>query len=328
MKEHSKLQLAHNAIRIVLSMTEGQQRAMLRKYLLGELPELKRSQLADRYFVDEKLFDDLLEIENELLDQYVSGRLSVEEQKQFRNYLVSLPDGSTKLATAYALKEAGNEIGFPPLAPVNAWSIFRAALSNKYIVRYASAAIIIAVLCGLAYLIISQRALRREVEQLRVEQTQTQQQARTAQENEATLRDRNLQLERELAQLQEQKNQQDNTRDGPVLAVHVFSPALRSSSTPDSITIFDTTKSVLLVMPIPEDEDITTYNAMLRTTGGQLVWRNEQIKPQQSRQGRTASLRLPAARLTQSTYKLTLQGKTTDGLEIAHDFYFNIIRKE
>ncbi len=48
-------------------MAEDQQRAMLRKYLLGELPERERSQLAARYFVDEDLFDELLDVENKLL---------------------------------------------------------------------------------------------------------------------------------------------------------------------------------------------------------------------------------------------------------------------
>ena len=311
---------------------QDQQRVILRKYLLGELPEPDRSQLADQYFVDENFFDELLDVENELLDQYVCGQLRPDEGKNFRDYLTRLPDGYTKLATAYALNEARNQIRSTSLATISEdaqtpavaapvllsrWEIFRAFLFGRgHLPQYVAVAILIAALCGLAFLIISSR---REVKQLRAEQTQTeqdrsnaQQQARVPQENEATI--------------QEQKNQQNN-RKSHALAVHVFSPALRSTGTPDSITISDATKSVLLVMPIPEDEQITTYDAMLRTTGGQFVWRNERVKPQKSRQGRTASLRLPAARLTQSSYKLTLQGTTNDGVEIAHDFYFNITKQ-
>ncbi|HKY45141.1 MAG TPA: hypothetical protein VJM50_18765 [Pyrinomonadaceae bacterium] len=322
-------------------MAEDQQRTLLRKYLLGELPESESSRLADQYFVDEKLFDDLLDVENELLDEYVSGRLPIEEQKQFRNYLICLPDGSTKLATAYALKEARHEIrhtmpveadrALPVSTLLSRWRSFHAGLSEpRRLLQFVSAAIIIALLCGLAYLIISQRALRREVEQLRAERTQAEHErniaAQQARENEAALRDRNLQLERELTQLKEESNPQEN-QNAPVLASLILTPALRSGSTPDSLSISRATKTILLVMPIPKDEQITNYSAILRTTGGQLVWSSERVKPHKSDQGTTVSLRLPTARLTQSTYKLTLIGKAADDIEIAHDFYFNIVRK-
>ena len=327
---------------------QDQQRVLLRKYLLGELPEPDRSQLADRYFVDESLFDELLDVENELLDQYARGQLRPEEASNFRGYLTTLPDSHAKLATAYTLNEVRNKIRSASPATVSResqasavaapilssrWEILRAALFGRgQLPQYVAIAIVIALLCGLAYLILSQRTLRREVEQLRAERTQTDQeranaaqQTRIAQENEAALRDRNLQLERELTQLHEQINQQND--NGPALALHVFSPALRSTSEPDSIIISAATKSVLLVMPIPKDEQVIDYSAVLRTTRGELVRSNQRVKPHKSHLGRTVSLRLPAERLTRSPYKLTLLGKAADGVEIAHDFYFNLVRK-
>lgn len=334
---------------MVLGMGEGQQRTILRKFLLGELPEPKRSQLADRYFVDENLFDELLDVENELLDQYARGQLQPEETKKFRDYLTRLPDGHIKLATAYVLNDARNQSRSPSPATFSEerhdlavaaggspsrWEILRAPLvGSSHLPQYVALAIIIALLCGLAYLIISQQALRREVEKLRAERTQAEQertiatqQAGVAQENEAALRDRNLQLERELTQLKKESNPQEN-QNAPVLASLILTPALRSGSMPDSLTISRATKTILLVTPIPKDEQITNYSAILRATGGQLVWSSERVKPHKSDQGTTVSLRLPTARLTQSTYKLTLIGKAADGIEIAHDFYFNIVRK-
>ena len=53
------------------------QRAILRSYLLGDMPEAVRTEFADRYFIDEDLFDELLDVEYELLDEYVRGQLSV-----------------------------------------------------------------------------------------------------------------------------------------------------------------------------------------------------------------------------------------------------------
>ena len=73
------------------------------------MPESERSWLSDRYFVDEELFDELLDVENELLDGFVGGRLTPQDRKNFRAYLAHLPDGPTKLSTAYALREGRNE---------------------------------------------------------------------------------------------------------------------------------------------------------------------------------------------------------------------------
>jgi hypothetical protein len=330
-------------------MSGEEQHRVLRRYLLGELPEAERSRLAEQYFIDKELFDELLDVENELLDQYARGELQPEETRNFRDYLTSLPDGHTKLATAYVLNEARNQIRIASptrhseegqasaiAAQVlpSRWEILRASLFGRgHFLQYA--AVVISLLCGLAYLIVSQRALRREVEQLRVERTQAQQekinsaqQVRIAQDNEAALRDRNLQLERELAQLEKRSNQQRDDRDGPTMALLILTPALRSGNTPDSLTISPPTKTVLFVMPIPKDEQITDYTAVLRTTRGRLVLTKERLSAETSEQrGKTVSFSLLASQLTQSNYKLTLHGKTADRVEIAQDFYFNVARR-
>ena len=143
---------------------EGQQRSILRRYLLGELPKAERSQLSDRYFVDEELFDELLDVENELLGQYVRKQLSPAESKRFSDYLGQLPDGASKLATAYALMEAANElrevpassaaathlpvVAVPSLAP-SRWQVLRhRLLADRYVPRYAMAVILIALIAG------------------------------------------------------------------------------------------------------------------------------------------------------------------------------------
>jgi hypothetical protein len=44
--------------------------------------------------------------------------------------------------------------------------------------------------------------------------------------------------------------------------------------------------------------------------------------------GRTVSLRLSASQLANETHKLTLLGKAADGIEVAYDYYFQIVRKQ
>ncbi|PYS70334.1 MAG: hypothetical protein DMF69_13855 [Acidobacteria bacterium] len=57
-------------------MKESEQ--MMTRYLLGELSESEQSVLEKEYFTDPQFFDQMLKIENELVDDYVRGRLSKE----------------------------------------------------------------------------------------------------------------------------------------------------------------------------------------------------------------------------------------------------------
>lgn len=346
---------------------EDKQRRVLRRYLLGELPEAERTQLADKYFVDEVLFDELLDVENELLDQYVRAQLSPEERKNFGAYLSRLPDVTSKLATTYALMKAAKEAqgtssaplagpistpstvssGVPKAEPapvlVSRWESLRAWLfGDAHFLRYAIATILITLAVGVIYLIVTERQLRRELEQVRSERMQLEQekgnlagQTQTAQQDQATLRDRNQQLEQELTQARRSQERQEEIQVGTrqpktsnaLLASLVLTPAVRSGGTPDVLTLSHSTKTVLLVMPVPNEEQIASYRAVLQTTGGHLVFRQERLRPQLSRRGRALSLRLPAARLPNQSYKLTLQGKAADEIEIAQDYYFNVVRK-
>jgi hypothetical protein len=70
-----------------------------------------------------------------------------------------------------------------------------------------------------------------------------------------------------------------------------------------------------------------SYRAVLQTTEGQLFITRERLRPQSSPWGQAATLRLSAARLTSDSYKLTLQGKAADAIEIARDYYFKVGRK-
>jgi len=80
------------------------QREIIRRYILGDLTEAARAELAERYFMDEELFDEVLDVESELLDQFVRGELSADERKKFNDYLTLLPDRATRLAGAFVLR--------------------------------------------------------------------------------------------------------------------------------------------------------------------------------------------------------------------------------
>ena len=83
--------------------TESQKTA-LRQYLLGSAPEDERERLEQALLADENLYEELLAIEDELMDQYVWGQLPEPERTSFLQYLSALPDHKERLEFAQALR--------------------------------------------------------------------------------------------------------------------------------------------------------------------------------------------------------------------------------
>jgi len=330
---------------------KDKERGVLRRYLLGELPEAERSQLAERYFVDEELFDELLDVENELLGQYVRKQLSSAESKHFSDYLGQLPDGASKLATAYALMEAANELREMPAsaeatrlpftefvyAATSRWQVVRQRLfANYHAVRYASVVVLIALIAGLFYLNFNQW---QSDEQLRAktpqpEQNQTRLPVETAQHDRNTDPERDTRLDEKVAQTREQKPKEKNLptkrrseSSNVALASLMLTLPMRSGGTPDVLTLSSETQTVSLVIPVPQEERIANYSAVLQTTSGRVILSNVRLRLRPSN-GRTVSLRLSASQLANETHKLTLLGKAADGIEVAYDYYFQIVRKQ
>jgi hypothetical protein len=325
---------------------KDEQREIIRRYILGELTEAASTELAERYFVDEELFDEVLDVENELVDQFVREQLSADERKKFGDYLRRLPDGPSKLATAFALMkavDAARDVAPVPssgaarnLAP-KARTLWELLFGGRPLLQYAAATILIGFAVALVYLMVVQRHMRGDVENLRGERNQAQQQKgrqeQTAQQEQAVQRERIQQLEQELAEARQQQEQnrtksESSKTTGTVLASLILTPALRSSDVkPDSLTLTAVARTVTLIAPLPKEERIASYKAVLQTTEGKDVLEQDGLRPQPSNGLRVVRLSLPAARLTSESYKLTLQGKAADGIEIAQDYYFNVVRK-
>ncbi len=62
----------------------------LRRYLTGDLPEPEQLKIESDYLSNDEAFEQLREIENDLVDEYVCGELTVEERSLFeKNYLTT-----------------------------------------------------------------------------------------------------------------------------------------------------------------------------------------------------------------------------------------------
>jgi hypothetical protein len=64
----------------------------IKSYLLGSLEESSKTQLEEQLLNDAKLFEELEITEDELVDQYVAGRLSGDDKARFESHFLVTPD--------------------------------------------------------------------------------------------------------------------------------------------------------------------------------------------------------------------------------------------
>ena len=75
----------------------------IKRYLLGELDDGTRAQVEQRLLSDGEVFEELLVAEDEIIDDYASGRLDPEERADFEAHFLATPDRQQKLRFARAL---------------------------------------------------------------------------------------------------------------------------------------------------------------------------------------------------------------------------------
>ncbi|MGB7926470.1 MAG: hypothetical protein WCF57_24745 [Pyrinomonadaceae bacterium] len=77
----------------------------IRRYLLGELAEENRRQLEESLLTSDQLYEELLIVEDELVDEYAAGLLDERERARFESHFLATPDRVRKLRFAKAFKK-------------------------------------------------------------------------------------------------------------------------------------------------------------------------------------------------------------------------------
>ncbi len=136
-------------------MIQESDESIIRKHLLGNLTEEERSHAEERLFADDDYFELLTVIEDELMDEYISGDLTDEDRKRFKSYFLSTPERRDKLRFAQTLKEYVSrptpddedyDVPNPLPRPRPGW--WNQTLSSPYLGLAAAAVIVIGI--GLA----------------------------------------------------------------------------------------------------------------------------------------------------------------------------------
>ena len=84
---------------------EPKEQESLRQYLLGSLPAGQILALEERLLTDSAFYEELLIVEDELIDQYLSGEQSPTERQGFETHFSLAPERQQKIRFARALRK-------------------------------------------------------------------------------------------------------------------------------------------------------------------------------------------------------------------------------
>lgn len=77
----------------------------IKSYLLGQIPEEAESQIETRLLTDKEFYEELSIVEDELIDQYLAGALSISDRESFESHFVLSSERQQKVRFARALKK-------------------------------------------------------------------------------------------------------------------------------------------------------------------------------------------------------------------------------
>lgn len=321
----------------------------IRRYLLGELSEQEREPIEQRLMSDDDFYEQFLLAEGDLIDAYISGALSEQEQAQFGRHFLQVPELRQEVRATTALRKYAQETA-PPVADTGSTARSNVSFFNRWMgffrrpvvgVSFAAALLTASILLA-SWLAIQNLRLREQVEQLQAQRVVAPVPQNDLAEQLAAERLRGEQLSTELRRQQEllseesRKLQTAQAQAHPTPArppgqrasgVAFFAFTLTSGATRDSgglkkISIPRGRSEVRIRLDIASD-DYRRYRAVLQTDEGQEVLSTAGL---QAVGGRFVPLKVKSEVLKPGEYRIQLLGVSASGeSEEISNYYFRIL---
>jgi anti-sigma factor RsiW len=288
-------------------MTDHTQRqSLIHRYLLGRVSLEERAELEDHYFKDDNLFEELVAAENDMIDAYVSGKLSATDREQFESYFLSTPERQERVEFAKSLMKMkhGAALQVPPAGATHVrrgWVGFLEASSPG--MRVALATVLVIALAGASWMAVVNRKLNHQLETARAAQAEAQQ--------------REQELRQQMADLQKQAGQNSEI---PAPGAAILSLALPSDlvrgvrQQQSTLHLSPNISEVRFVLTVDHDES-PAYIAVLETAEGSRVSQTSGLvgQPARNNGGKIIIVPMSPAVLKRDDYVVRLLGSTSAG---------------
>lgn len=321
-----------------MSLENGQIN-LIRRYLLEDLSEEERQQIEQLLMSKDDFYQELLYAEDNLIDDYVFGRLPEEDQPKFTKRFLKVPELRQSVSFATALRKHALET--KPAVPVSApsrpafFDSLRSFLTRPA-VGFALSGMLLGVIGLDAWLLKQNSELRNRIGSLEARQSATpipdpQQELRAARERNKQLQaelDRQQQLlteesrRRQLAEDQLKGSTRPTEVGGTgVLAVTLVSGAVRESGTTKRIAVGPDIGRVQFKLDLAA-RDHHGYSVSLQTVEGKRKWSSNKVRLTADQ----VVFEVPAKILTLGDYRIVLSGvKSAGAREEIDNFYFRVV---
>lgn len=336
---------------------DSDNRQVITDYLLGLLPQEELERFEERYLEDETLFEELQEIEDELIDDYVGGALTAQQRAQFEEHFLRSAERQKKVEFARAItghavewkkerergapsstpaqsslaesdetvKSAGKTLPFKRWSrPVPAWGQWGAI----------AAAVLLAVGGGAVWL--RNQELRRELIAAGSNEERLRQEVAARSANEDRLQSKVSDQERENRELLEKLARVPRSLvEGAGNAVFstflslgkMMLPGTRGGDEPKITTLNIPANTLTVHLDVGVDNSkYTTFQATLERRDGKIP----ELSLGSLRPGkrRSIGLDIPASKLTPGDYVLSLRGVTPEGnQEPVGKYYLKAVKR-
>lgn len=328
---------------VVLDATETPvSRELIVRYLLGDLPQEDQVKIENRAFQDQRYLENIVAIEDDLVDGYVRGEISVAQRAKFEENFFSSERRRSKVAFARALATVTSDETSTDDVPAGivrepySQNSFLAFFRSLRPVAALSAAVLMLLAIGGAWLITESIRMRSELNKLRAEQQSRPTREKTLEEQIAKERARSEELAAQL-----QREQQPVPNRGPVEGQKTTTPSLsaiasvflvpglsRGGSNRPKLVITEGVRTARLQAGIDPNDDYRHFSVELRDQTGRPVWSRDKLLARTTNAGRSVFLELPASVLTTGSYELFLKGLTKEGkTEDVGYYYFEVLKK-
>lgn len=311
------------------------QTAVMRRYILGELPESEQFALEEQFFRDEAIAERMRNVEQELVDAYVRGRLAAEERSVFeRNYLTS-PRRVERVEFARELLKVADETPAEIASTQTSsttfsvrkwiWDVFN---PTRFSIALAAASALI-VVSGIVWILIGlPREPNRRSGSL-ARKNESEEEVRALGEAVARLQEENRRMAAEIERL---RNGQAQTQASPPpvrpsLASILLLPTIRGAARQQTLPLSPDDQQARLQMKI-ETGPYKRYLVEVQPVDGGASWRSSSISAQKSGNDVLLTWVAPARRLKPGDYTLTLTGVDAAGsLEPIENYSFRVVKR-
>jgi hypothetical protein len=300
---------------------------LIRKFLLGDLSQEKQEQLEEQLMTDNELYEHLLLLEDELVEQYLDGELTPEEAGQFDSHFLCTHGRQHKLRFARALRDYVRDAPPEPAKdpePVSRWQAFLTAIQiQRPAWGYALAALLVLNVSGGFWGLMRYSMLKAEyggvqaeqqaaLEQSRALQTRTDELTHDLNRAEAARQD----LQQEIADLRA------GSASAPNLVTSILTPGFtRSEGSMERIRIPSSeTGLVRLVLDMATNE-YESYEVRISLEGTE-VMRLGGLRAVEDPEKIRLSFLIPGASLERADYEVQLFGTPPRGDDAIVDTYY------